>query len=262
MNKEKLKKIIKEENKTWSRIFSQELKNKNPELFSSFWWEEYYDEITKYMVKLLKTTKDPLILEAGAGSGKASLLLGKNLRRVLLDISVPALKYAQFLTKRYGCTNVETVEGNIFEMNFKNETFDLVWNIGVLEHYSEKEIINILKEMIRVTKKGGFITFGTPNKLSGPILKAKLLSYPLFKFIPGYRLSTEKFYSKKEIKYLVDKAFKETNKKYVEYEVNYFGNCLIMEFPKWVLKFFGKPLSKIFKRNKFLTMTTIKVGYC
>jgi ubiquinone/menaquinone biosynthesis C-methylase UbiE len=63
------------------------------------------------------------------------------------------LKYAAYLAEQFECKNIKNIEGNIFEMPFKSESFDFVWNIGVIEHYDLKNIESILKEMIRVCKR-------------------------------------------------------------------------------------------------------------
>jgi ubiquinone/menaquinone biosynthesis C-methylase UbiE len=66
--------------------------------------------------------------------------------KTLLDISPVALKYATYLAEKNRCKNIKIIKGDIFEMPFKSEEFDFVWNIGVIEHYDLKEIDLILKK--------------------------------------------------------------------------------------------------------------------
>lgn len=40
----------------------------------------------------------------------------------------------------------------LFNMPFEDNTFDMVWNVGVLEHFEGQEQIAALREMARVTK--------------------------------------------------------------------------------------------------------------
>ena len=141
--------------------------------------------------KILVDYNNPRILEAGCGSGKATILLEPDCEKTLLDISPSALKYAKFLSDQFGAKNINYIQGDIFKMPFQSEEFDLVWNIGVLEHYDNKYIIDILCEMIRVTKRNGIISFGVPNSFSLPIIKAKILKYWFLRFIPGYRIHTD-----------------------------------------------------------------------
>jgi ubiquinone/menaquinone biosynthesis C-methylase UbiE len=195
--KDDIKKTIEYENTNWSKIFQAELEKKDNQKFSSFWWENYYGELTNSINKIIIKEGLNTVLEAGSGSGKSTLLLNKNLHKTLLDISPIALEYAKYISKKFEVENVKFVEGNIFSIPFKNNYFDFVWNIGVIEHYEQDDIKSIVKEMIRVCSKSGIVAVGVPNFYSGPIMKAKLLK--MFKFIPGYKLDTEKFYKPSNI---------------------------------------------------------------
>ena len=46
----------------------------------------------------------------------------------------------------------------------QDETFDLVYNSGVLEHFPEEESLQMAQEMARITKKGGYVVIILPNK--------------------------------------------------------------------------------------------------
>lgn len=106
-----IKKITEKENKYWSKIFEREIKKDQQENrdFSSCWWKCYYSEIIKFVNFRISRYENPHILEAGSGSGKASILLGKNLKRTLLDISTNTLEYAKHLTKKFNAQNIEYV---------------------------------------------------------------------------------------------------------------------------------------------------------
>lgn len=223
----KLIKMIERENAFWSEVFSKELRKSSTEDYSSYWWKDYYKKITTYFNKLLSSCHDPKILEAGCGSGKATILLNRDYHKYLLDISKSALNYAKFLSKKFKSNNVHFIEGNIFSIKSKNDSYDLVWSIGVIEHYSKKKIIDILVEMIRVAKKKGIVAVGVPNSKSGPILKAKVLSSPLLKFTPGYRLNSEKFYSENSIVNCIKNALVKTGETSDSISIKYFGNPTI-----------------------------------
>ncbi len=251
-----LKEIIEHENAIWSKIFKKELDKNSAKRFSSYWWEDYYNELTREINTLLLDNGLKRVLEAGSGSGKATLLLHKYLSKTLLDISTVALDYAGHIAKKFEVENVNFIEGDIFSMPLENNSFDFVWNIGVIEHYELSDIKLMVKEMVRVCSNAGIVAVGVPNFYSGPILKAMLLKY--FKFIPGYKLDTEKFYKP----YLIQDIFRDISKdseKKIEYiEIKYFGNPLIMESPMFILKTLGRLFSRIFKKNKFLILIICK----
>lgn len=254
--KNDLKKIIEHENTNWSKIFQSELKKNNDQKFSSFWWKSYYSELTNSVDKIMLTDDLNSILEAGSGSGKATILLNKKLHKTLLDISPVALEYAKRIANKFEVKNINFIEGNIFSMPFKNNNFDFVWNIGVIEHYELDDIKSIIKEMVRVCNKSGIVAVGMPNFYSGPILKARLLK--LLKFIHGYKLDTEKFYELSKIENIFKKVGKESGRKITYVKTKYFGNPLFMETPEFILKTIGGLISHLFRKNKFLILIICK----
>lgn len=247
-----LLKQIQAEEENWSKIFEKE-KNKPFKKFSSYWWEEYYNRMVKSLKKYINP-KD-VILEAGAGSGKASFLLAPNNKKILLDISKNALDYAKFLEKKLHAKNTQYALGNIFNMKMEDKSVDFCWNVGVIEHYSLNQIERILKEMLRVTRDGGYVAIGYPNFWSGPILKAWILKFSLFKKCRGYKLSSEHFYKDKKMKQLCQHI--DSHNRIEKIEVIKIGNPLPMETPKIILKTFG-PIINMLRYNRFLTFILIK----
>lgn len=251
-----LQKIIENEDDHWSKIFKAELEKNSNKKFSSFWWEEYYDELTNFVNQKMFENHFKTVIEAGSGSGKATILLNENFDRTLLDVSLSALEYAKYLSDKFNVKNIKYVKGNIFSMPFKNNAFDFVWNIGVIEHYGIDDIKAIIREMFRICNKPGFVVVGMPNCCSGPILKAWLLKN--LKFISGYKLNTEKFYKTNEIINLFQKIGQESGNKIEYIKIKYFGNPLIMETPKFILKTVGRLASFLLRRNKFLILIICK----
>jgi len=192
------------------------------------------------------------ILEIWSWSWKASILLWDKVGHItLLDISKNALKYARYLSEKFRIKNVAFVNANMFDIPFSHETFDLTWNIWTLEHYGTDDIKSILWEMIRVTKKSGYIAFWIPNKCSWPILKASLLAKPYLRWLSGYRLDTENFYDKNTIfGILWDIGIPKSNIKMTR-----FWSFLPMESPKWLIK----ATSHLGFKYKFLNFYLIKL---
>ncbi|MDP3973673.1 MAG: class I SAM-dependent methyltransferase [Candidatus Daviesbacteria bacterium] len=60
-------------------------------------------------------------------------------------------------------TNIKYVEGLSDNLPFNNETFYLVVCLDTLEHLEKKLRIKTIRELIRVTKKGGIIYLGFPT---------------------------------------------------------------------------------------------------
>ena len=251
-----LEKTTEYENDYWGKIFKAELKKNNKQNFTSFWWQDYYKKLSTYIDNAASLNNFSTVLEAGCGSGKATILLNKKLNKTLLDISKNAIDYAKYTATTFNVENINFVEGNIFSMPFEDGGFDLVWNVGVIEHYELDDIKLIVEEMSRVCNKNGIVAIGMPNLYSGPILKAILLK--LLIFIPGYKIDNEKFYKIESIKKIFEDTCEKSGKKIEYIKIEYFGNPLITETPKFILKTIGNLISNIFKKNKFLILTICK----
>ena len=106
--------------------------------------------------------KDKKTLEVGSGSGYASFLLKKQGATVsLLDYSKTSFDVAE---RFFGCRDGFFL-GDCFDMPFKwTNKFDLVFSVGLLEHYDKKDQIKIVREMTRVCKPGGYFLVGVGRK--------------------------------------------------------------------------------------------------
>ena len=125
-------------------------------------WKEYYLVLTPTMAPDIKayfnfcrwifhTYTPETILEAGCGSGVTSLPYAMNdCKVILLDISRHALKTAKKIYRPFGL-DAEFVLGDAFKMPFRDGSFDLVHNDGVLEHFPPIKLIGMIKEMKRVS---------------------------------------------------------------------------------------------------------------
>ncbi|MFA6408367.1 MAG: class I SAM-dependent methyltransferase [Candidatus Paceibacterota bacterium] len=261
MEDSRLAEMLKHENESWERIFRAELAKRESERtdFSSFWWELYYTEIKKFVLQQIADYQDPRILEAGSGSGKASILLGGEYKRTLVDISEGALEYAKYLAKRFGAENVSFLKWNIFNMPFADESFDFVWNIGVAEHYDDRGIIDIFTEMIRITERGGTVFVGIPNFKSLPIRKASILRNKFLKFIPGYRLDSEKSYSEEQMTDFLKLGATKAHRIISNVQIRYFGSPLFIESPKWLILTLGRFMEWFAPKSRFLMCIVCRV---
>jgi dolichol-phosphate mannosyltransferase len=110
------------------------------------------------------------VLHAGCGSGAVDVDMAKTLRITGLDISPTGL--AEFMRFHPGCG--EPLLGSIFNIPAEDESYDGVFNLGVMEHFTEEDIGRILREFNRVLRTGSCaILFWPPAYgLSVNVLKA------------------------------------------------------------------------------------------
>ena len=99
------------------------------------------------------------LLHAGCGSGQVDINIQSEMKITALDISKGALA----LYSRNNKNAAAIVHGSIFNLPFPDNTFDGIYNLGVMEHFTEEEISRILCEFHRVLKIGGKIILFWPH---------------------------------------------------------------------------------------------------
>ena len=104
-------------------------------------------------------------LEVGAGSGRLSRFLARSgLRTFCLDYSIEALVYARIHCEREGAQGVYVL-GRAEHLPFDDNSFDVVFSTGLLEHFENP--MPIILEMVRVLKNDGlFYSDIVPKKFS------------------------------------------------------------------------------------------------
>ncbi len=191
-------------------------------------WDEYwkfdkrnrkilYDTVAifyrKYIIRQnlnrhIKNTfkKGSNVLHAGSGGGQVDADIIKYINVTALDISTGALN----LYKRLYKDRCEIIHGSIFRIPAKKESFDGIYNLGVMEHFTEKEILSILKEFKRVLKKEGKIVLFWPPAFGISVLFLNSMHFILNDILgKKIRLHPEeitKVKSKKQIKNLLLKS--------------------------------------------------------
>lgn len=103
------------------------------------------------------------ILEAGCGGGRHSLELSRRGFNdlTLLDFSTKAIDCARSLFGHFGA-NANFATGDVFAGSKRDPEFDLVFNSGVLEHYSFEEQVGFLKGMASFSRR--YVLVLVPNR--------------------------------------------------------------------------------------------------
>ena len=144
------------------------------------WYEIYTDEINQkgsiinYVNDKIKTKKnlidlikkyslDKKIIEAGSGTGILSTYLASiGYDSVAIDIDKDILDLSKKIAREYGAKNIPKFKiDSILELNYKKYEFDVSFSNGVLEHFSDKEIIKTLKKQMKIAKT---VIVGIPTK--------------------------------------------------------------------------------------------------
>jgi len=121
---------------------------------------DFVDDVEKRAFQL----KGKRVLDIGCGKGGVIIscaLRGAN--AFGFDTDEDELKIAKMRVKFYGIDNVLIFKGEGEHIPFPDNSFDLITATSVLEHVKNLEMV--IKEMVRVTKSGGFCCTTTPNPL-------------------------------------------------------------------------------------------------
>ena len=193
------KKTSEEEKDYWNRFCAEKIASKKFSELDYFFQKKVYTRMHNYFLSLLGNVKGKKILEAGCGSGYASMLLAQAGAEItLLDNSRLALEYSKNLLRRVGLNRkkVKYVIADVRKLPFNKNAFDIVHNCGVIEHYEDEMILVILREMTRVVCKYGQIVVVVPNLLS-PEIVCRMIKYGK---------GSERYLSKKKLKKLMQEA--------------------------------------------------------
>ena len=144
----------------------------------------------------INSQTDKLILEAGCGTGRFCLLFAKDFPHaevIGIDISDNSLNIAESAKKEIGVENVKFEKQDLFSMNYPDNSFDVVFNEGVIEHFGldgHATYKDAVREMIRVTRRGGKVIVAVPNWYCFPHTFYKcLLRYLNKEYEYGYEKS-------------------------------------------------------------------------
>jgi ubiquinone/menaquinone biosynthesis C-methylase UbiE len=164
----------------WNDYWSAK-KKKNPRIL--------YDTISEFYRKFLirpalnyfiKKYFKPgaTILHAGCGSGQVDADIRHYVSITGLDLSPNALE----IYNRENGGICKSLHGSIFSIPLQAQSVDGIYNLGVMEHFSEDEIGQILLEFKRVLKPQGRMVIFWPPEFGLSVIFFKVLKV-LFKVV-------------------------------------------------------------------------------
>lgn len=187
-NKRQDEKLI----KTWDNLSNKYFINTNENLFP---------------FNILSRFKNIKFLEAGSGDGEISIFMSKYNKSIGLEISDKFLEISR--KKINNNTNISFIKGDVRNMPFGNEEFDVIFSGGVVEHFNET--FESIEEHRRILKNNGYLLIGVPCKEG--------LHYPLKKimqFFGLWNIGFEKSFDKKFFKNkLINIGFEIENEFYI-----------------------------------------------
>ena len=125
------------------------------EFEEKYWWFLGRQRIiVSILERQSKLKSDSKILDVGCGTGGTTLALRKFGLVYGTDSSLSALKYSN----QRGLDKV--LKSSVYDLPFKDETFDLITILDSLEHIEDD--LRVLKELKRILKKDGILFIAVP----------------------------------------------------------------------------------------------------
>lgn len=134
-------------------------------------WTEFFDSqffnlfdrslILRELVTQIRRVVSPpaTILEVGCGSGLTSVLLASMGYRVTaVDMNTQLVERIKLFEITF--PNLVSIQADMFRTDFNAKTFDIVFSQGVLEHYTDGDIVRALVEQRRIAQ---IIVVDVPN---------------------------------------------------------------------------------------------------
>ena len=109
-------------------------------------------------VSSLVDSRHKLILDAGCGNGLAQKFLSESAMYLGIDFNEIYLK-----SLWRGKKSVPRIEGTVTQLPVRDNFFDVVLNLNVIEHLLEESQKDMLAELFRTLKRGGRLIIITDN---------------------------------------------------------------------------------------------------
>ncbi len=114
--------------------------------------------VSRYVFASGFVKKGAVVLDCACGAGYGSQILSRNAKKVVgVDKDYNTVAFAN---KYYKNEKIDFFEKDLFEVDYLDETFDVIVSLETLEHVSD--CTPFLRSVKRMLKKGGIAILSTP----------------------------------------------------------------------------------------------------
>lgn len=144
----------------WYNIYMKDIEKKGDVL------RYFYNKVKtkkKLINLIIKYSPNKKIIESGSGLGIILTYLSSiGYDSTGIDIDEYILKLSKKIAEEYNSLQKpKFINKSIFNLDYNNEEFDVSFSNGVLEHFSDSEIIETLKQQMNIAST---VVFGVPTR--------------------------------------------------------------------------------------------------
>jgi len=144
----------------WDRYWAtQSVKDKTYNIIANFYRRYLIRRSLNSAIKGIATSSDR-ILHAGCGAGEVDVELHEAFSIISVDFSIGALLQYQ---DGHG-PNAAIAQADILILPFRSNSFNIIFNLGVMEHFTDAQISNCLAEFNRVLELDGKLCLFWPPR--------------------------------------------------------------------------------------------------
>lgn len=168
--KDSIDKLTLNNRNSWKEYWSSHFKGKKGQKLIYLIRTKLIARSVRYFINLY--FKDSgIFVEMGSGSSQTSVLINKKSRKFYaLDFAFDAVSHARVIPAMDG-----GIQGNLFSLPVRNDSVDGIWNLGVMEHFTDSEIDIILSEFHRTLKPCSYAVLFWPPLIGGYKITALIL---------------------------------------------------------------------------------------
>lgn len=147
--------------KKWDILYQKQLEgNILTEMFEKY-DNIYADDIVRQILDAMERDKASTYLEIGCGQFFNSPYLFKKFDTIIgIDICYSALVCAKKIFEKNGIENYILIQGNLLNLPIKNNSVNLIYGGGVIEHFKETQ--RAVDELYRILANGGICLNSVP----------------------------------------------------------------------------------------------------
>ena len=157
--------------------------------YGAEWHEPIFDLMARYV------SPSSVVLEVGAGGSHTLGAIAGRLKCDAIGVEPDTAGIRKAIDLAVDeHAEIMMIRGDGFSLPLANDAIDLVYSLGLIEHFDHAESVDLLREHIRVCKPSGRVIIAVPNFWNFPHTIRKWYLGKEYEFYPerSYRLSTVK----------------------------------------------------------------------